>query len=300
MLEAILDTDHRIDEEMRKPSRQRNLITGAMGKQIRKQAKRQKLPVREIWTALFEALMQDVSSRLEGGLPADTSMMSAFWFYLMEREDSTDPDRMKCHLAGPAQWADLVEGKEGAKIWKEVKWLCDWIEADFALSTYCSRRMNKNTVKDDQFTRDATLAVTWALGDPEAGHDKSWKKEMGWLSGKYERKSPEKTAEVIKARNHVKKGNEPPVQRVDIWLFRIWPLVLHWRWNRGDIWRILKEIAPENTAKPFEHTDESTGGCVLFLNLGLRGGEERGGTGKRRVKESIPRTLVAKSLSTWI
>jgi hypothetical protein len=188
----------------------------------------------------------------------------------------------------------LVEGKKEAKIWHEVQWLCDWIEADFALSTFCVRRMNKNSVKADRFTMEATLAVMWASGHPETERQRHWEMEMDWLSRTHEIQLPEKTAEVIKARNHVKKGNKAPIQELEIWLIRIWPLVLHWKWNKGDLWRVLKEIAPEADYGRFQNEP-----YMFCRNLGLRGGEERGGTGSGRVKHEPPRLSVAKFVTAW-
>jgi len=285
--ESLSHLTHYLETELTtKSMRDSNLISGCLGREILNPADRESVPLKQIWSAMLESAILDQKLRFtKFRLSTQTSFAEALWRYLQERDDSASIETLKRR-----RWNELAADISEEKLRRNVQWLADWIEADIAYAAFALKRANRKTFSDNPIRNLAATIITWLRSSTmsERSQRHRWQDELDELGAIHKQDFPDRLEEVTDGLRSADNLPANPTTRLEEWLFRIWPLVIHHEWTKPEI--VACVPAQWDNQNQFSERPD------YFLRCrGLRGGAQDGGRGVPRSRPHPPRETLAKS-----
>jgi hypothetical protein len=218
----------------------RNLQPGLVGKNILKYAKRRNVIETEIWKALFDSF---VYQPIRWPEPQSPHTYNFDWqtpcAYVLERHDFQGEFKVELSLR---LWEDLIKNFGKPEIRKEIQRVCDWFESQAALSAYCIYKLNKNCFQEDAFKawinrliQKIELRVPFVTPTERDVLFRGGLDDLKYGFGK------EGVTDWEAAKFHDPKPSKWEHDRLDKWLFQIWPLVKHYDWTMKEISAVIQE-----------------------------------------------------------
>jgi hypothetical protein len=215
-----------------------NLITGCLGREILGAADRESVPLEEIWSAMRESALLDEYLRVyQFRLSRETSFLMAVARYLKEQNDSVGWQMIIETIGSERRWNQLAAGISKDRLRRNIQWLADWIEADIAYAAFVGKRTNRKIFSGNLIRNVAALVMTWLRTGTmsERSQRNRWLKEMYELGSVHKQDFIDRSKEVTDGLRSADKLPAYPTSPLEEWLFRIWPLVIHYEWTKPEI-----------------------------------------------------------------
>lgn len=238
---AFLRACSQIACEMAKEPHERDLQSGSMAKALFLKVKKANLSEIEIWNGLLPfCLVQGRSWRLLNqpeGYYFDLTW-PLLWF-----AESLPPDQKHQISISLKDWPKLIEEHSRNRQREDITRFCNWIEAWAAWEAYSLYKTNKNCFQKDDFASLINQLVEQLNGARPSISNRE-REDLFQAGGRaliheYGKNIP--TYEAAKL-HHPKPAQRWQHERLDGWLFRIWPLVKHKQWTVKQILSVLHHV----------------------------------------------------------
>ncbi len=237
---------------------ERSFNDGFLAKKIHGQMRLRKTSLKAVWlefgrTMLFNETLKD----------------PVFWYLCESRGKNVSQIRIT-----EQEWTGIIRDLPREESERQLTRAADWVESALTATGYTVFKECKQVFDKDELTRMIFTAVHEAKGSDSPEATTRFRSRLDFIRDKNQIRSVDGHPLTSKAWQQ-EDTKDWRHERLDQWLFSIWPLVRHGHWNHQELLRVIdKRFPPARDYYPCQDANELAKHCRG--QLGLRIGAKKG------------------------